>query len=138
MNSRVVTLAAAALLALGGTAALDAQTPPPNPAPTARPNALPTLPPNTDQLVRDLIQVLSGSVTGALGLDPNRAVGTVTFFRRYDMQVRLQLDKYRDVHLHQGTVINPRGTTIVAGQLVDIVGRARADGSLDADTITVH
>jgi hypothetical protein len=129
---------AAALFSIGATAALDAQTPAPSPAPTARPNVLPTIPPNADQLVRDLIQLLSGSVTGALGLDSNRAVGTVTYFRRYDMQIRLQLSKYRDVHLHQGTVINPRGATIQTGQLVDVVGRARSDGSLDADQITVH
>ncbi|MDQ2681706.1 MAG: hypothetical protein M3Y21_11925, partial [Candidatus Eremiobacteraeota bacterium] len=61
-----------------------------------------------------------------------------TFYRRFDMQVRMQLNKYRDVHLHQGTVINPRGWSIQPGQTVDVVGHPRADGSLDADVITVH
>jgi hypothetical protein len=50
----------------------------------------------------------------------------------------MQLDKYRDVHLHQGTVINPRGWTIQPGQQVDVYGHPNSDGSLEADSITVH
>ena len=44
----------------------------------------------------------------------NTAHGKVTYFRRYDLQVETAPNVFRDVHLHQGTVINPRGATIVS------------------------
>jgi len=54
------------------------------------------------------------------------------------MQVQMQLDKYRNVRLHQGTVINPRGWTLAPGQTVDVVGHTDSDGTLEADVITVR
>ena len=138
MNTRFAVPFFAVLLAVaaatGGTA-LSQQTPAPSPSPA--PRSLPTLPPNTSEIVRDAIDALAGAVKSPYGWDPNRALGTVTFFRGYDMQLHMQLDKYRDVHLHRGTVINPRGWTLAPGQVVDVRGRARSDGSMDADVITL-
>src|SRR5579875_2243292 len=45
---------------------------------------------------------------------------------------------YRQVHLHRGTVINPRGTTLQPGMTVNVSGVPQSDGSLDANTITVQ
>jgi hypothetical protein len=42
------------------------------------------------------------------------------------------------VRLHQGTVIDPRGWTIRSGQSVDVRGHTDADGTFEADSITVH
>ncbi len=68
----------------------------------------------------------------------NSAHGKVTYFRRFELQLQTAPNVYRDVHLHQGTVINPRGTTIVPGMTVDVSGSAQSDHSLNADTITTH
>jgi hypothetical protein len=54
------------------------------------------------------------------------------------LQVETAPNVYREVHLHQGTEIDPRGTTIVPGMIVDVTGTARSDKSLNADTITTH
>lgn len=141
MKTRFVA-SLATILFIGSVAVVGAQStpaPPPVPASTAAPAPYPTLPSNTTTIVRDVIDsVVNGLVKPSYGWSPDRAHGTVTFYRRYDMQVRMQLNKYRDVHLHQGTVINPRGWAIQSGQTVDVVGHPRSDGSLDADVITVH
>ncbi len=139
MKTRFVA-SLAAILFLGSVAVVGAQsTPVPTPVPTTAPAPYPTLPSNTTSIVRDVIDsVVNGLVKPSYGWSPDRAHGAVTYYRRFDMQVRMQLNKYRDVHLHQGTVINPRGVSIQPGQTVDVVGHPRSDGSLDADTITVH
>lgn len=147
MKTRFVTTFAAVLFTVGAAgAALTgvAQTTPapavaatPTPAATRSPGPLPTIPSNTGQLVKDAIDALAGIVKAPLGWDDNRAVGTVTYYRGYDLQIKLQLGKYRDIHLHRGTVINPRGATMHDGELVDVRGRGQADGSLNADYITV-
>ncbi|HEY5257297.1 MAG TPA: hypothetical protein VIJ12_02870 [Candidatus Baltobacteraceae bacterium] len=134
MKSRIVVLAAAVLFALGVGASPAQTTPAPAPTPPIR---MPQLPP-TNQIINDVINAVVGHATGAFGYNANEVDGTVTYFRRFDMQVHLQLDKYRDVHLHQGTVINPRGWTIQAGQSVEVFGHANGDGSFEADSITVH
>ncbi len=53
------------------------------------------------------------------------------------MQLRMQLDRYREIRLHRGTVINPRGWNIKSGDTVDVRGRPNSDGSLNADMIVV-
>lgn len=146
MKTRFVTTFAAVLFSLGAAGAAltgAAQTPAPavaatpTPLATRSPGPLPTLPSNTGQLVKDAIDALAGIVRAPLGWDDNRAVGTVTYYRGYNLQIKLQLGKFRDIHLHRGTVINPRGATMHDGQVVDVRGHGQPDGSLNADYITV-
>lgn len=146
MKTRFGTTLAAILFTLGAAGAAltgAAQTPgpavaaTPTPAATHSPSPLPTVPSNTGQLVKDAIDALAGIVRAPLGWDDNRAVGAVEYYRGFDLQIKLQLGKYRDIHLHRGTVINPRGATMRQGQTVDVRGRGQADGSLNADYITI-
>jgi hypothetical protein len=138
MNTRFVSGFVAALLALtcsvsafAGTGTNAAPTPPP----TASPNPLPTLP---GSIVNDAINALGGIVKAAYGWNDAESLGTVTFYRGYDMQLKMQLNRYRAIHLHRGTVINPRGYSIHDGDTVDVRGRPQADGSLEADMIVVQ
>ncbi|MDQ2681726.1 MAG: hypothetical protein M3Y21_12025, partial [Candidatus Eremiobacteraeota bacterium] len=120
MKPRFVA-ALAAILFLGSLTVVSAQSAPaPTPAPTTTPTSpYPSIPGNTTTIIRDVIDsVVNGIVKPSYGWSPDRAHGSVTFYRRFDMQVRMQLNKYRDVHLHQGTVINPRGWSIQPGQTV--------------------
>jgi len=133
---RLSLIATSALvLALGATTFAPAQA-----DPTPAPIVVPTLPPNTpnSQIIQTVIgigqQILQRSQINAR----DNARGTVSYFKRYDMQVQCGTNCYRNVHLHQGTVINPRGATPSAGTTVDVNGRANADGSIEADTITVQ
>jgi hypothetical protein len=138
MKYRVVALAAAVLFALGAGASQAQSTPVPAPTATPAPGIqIPNLP-STNQIVNDVLQTIAGQATGAFGYNPNEAHGTVSYFKRFDMQVALQLNKFRQVRLHQGTVINPRGARISQGQSVDVWGHSDSDGTLEADTITIH
>jgi hypothetical protein len=125
----------ALVLALAATTFAGAQS-----SATPAPIAVPTLPPNTPNA--DIIQTVIGIGQQILQRQQvnarNNARGTVSYFKRFDMQVQCGANCYRNVHLHQGTVINPRGATPGAGTTVDVNGRANADGSLEADTITVQ
>ncbi len=138
MRSRFVGMLALVLFSACGLAAL-AQTAPPNqtsaPAQAAAP--LPTMPPNTNPVVQAVINALAGQVKAQFGWEPNRARGVVTYFRRFEMQMKFSNNTYRSIHLHPGTVINPRGWTIAEGQHVDVQGPQTADGSLIANVITV-
>ncbi len=127
MKSLVVATAAAILFAQS--------TPMPTPSPTPAPTA--GLPSAT-QVINDIVRAVTGGVTAAYGYNANQVHGRVTYFHRFDMQVELQLSKYRSVKLHPGTVINPRGATIREGQTIDAWGRADPDGTLEADTINIH
>jgi len=138
MNTRFASGLAAVLLALtcsvfAFTAANAATAP--TPPPTAAPNPLPTLP---GSIVNDAINALGGIVKAAYGWNDTEAFGTVTYYRGFDMQLRMQLNRYRAIHLHRGTVINPRGYSIRSGDTVDVRGRPQPDGSLDADMIVVQ
>jgi hypothetical protein len=132
--------AAASLLALtlglGGDPAPATAQSTPVPAPTVVPT-LPPTDPATQAILRAAAGVLNDIITRNRIDAANSAHGTVTYFRRYDMQVRIGANIYRNVRLHQGTVINPRGATPGAGVMVDISGQGAPDGTLAADTITV-
>ncbi|MBV9973606.1 MAG: hypothetical protein JO135_09765 [Candidatus Eremiobacteraeota bacterium] len=132
MKSRFLAAAAAVLFSLGGAALASAQTA------TPAPSALPTIPPGMNPILQAAINALASRVKADFGWEPNRARGVVTYFRRFDMQVRFANGTYRDVHLHQGTIINPRGATIEAGSRVDVKGQMNADGSLNANVITLQ
>lgn len=136
MNSRVVAATAAVLFAVA-VPALAQSTSTPSPAPTKAPVGMPTIPPGLGGVVQTILQKMAGDATAPYAVDPNHVRGTVTFYRRFDLQVRLPLDQYKQVHLHQGTIINPRGESIGNGQTVDVRGRANSDGSLEADEITI-
>ena len=87
-------------------------------------------------------EAIQGYLKRQRDLARNGAHGTVTFYRGYDLQVYTQSapflpSHYRDVHLHRGTVINPRGITLQTGMVVDVSGAVQADGSLRADHIDV-
>jgi len=121
-------------LPLGGAVAQSA------PAATPSPIVVPTLPPTdatTQAIIRAAAGVLDDIVTRNRLNAANTTRGTVSFFRRFDMQVQTGSNQYRSVRLHSGTVINPRGATPAVGTQVDVSGRGGPDGALDADTITV-
>jgi hypothetical protein len=111
------------------------------PAPAPTPIVVPTLPPTPDPTVRAIIDAASGVVRGILDRDAQRAAnnahGVVTYYKRFDMQLRIGTNAYRTVRLHQGTEIDPRGATIEQGNRVDVHGVGQPDGSLAADVITI-
>ena len=125
MKTRVLVLAAVLSLASSGAALAD-------------PLPIPSIPPEiqNNPIVQSVIEsignVLFQTTTG------NAAHGKITYFRRFDMQLETAPNVYRNVHLHQGTVINPRGASLAPGMTVDVSGSAQSDHSLDADTITAR
>ena len=133
MNSRlVVTVASVLFLAAAPAYAQTA----PTPSPSVSPSTLPSLP-DVDRVVEGIVQKIAGDAAAGFGVDPNHVRGTVTFFKQFNLQIHMPLGEYRDIHLHQGTIINPRGATIAPGQSVDVQGHANADGSIDANAITI-
>lgn len=131
MKTRFVAVLAAVLFAVSGGSFAFAQQATPTPAPST----VPSIPPNVGQ---DAINALGNIVRGVFGWSDTESIGTVTFYRGYEMQLKMQLDRYREIHLHKGTVINPRGYTIKNGDTVDVRGRPNSDGSLNADMIVVR
>jgi hypothetical protein len=129
MRTRVVAVIAAVLL-LGAT-------PSPSPPPPSQPLAAPSVPPGIGNVVQSIINKVTGDVVAPLGVDPNHVRGQVTYFRRFDLQIAMPLQTYKQIHLHQGTIINPRGATISDGQTVDVVGTVNGDGSINANEITI-
>jgi hypothetical protein len=133
MRALLVSLAMSAALWYGaGALALADATPAPAPAPT-----VPSLSPDllNNPFVQSILNALGGILQTTNG---PTAAGRVTYFHQYDLQLETGPRIFRDVHLHPGTVINPRGTTLTKGMLVVVNGSAQHDGSLNADTITVH
>lgn len=129
---------AAAFLALPVAASAD---PPPQPAATAAP--APALPPGlpipsgvlNSPYVQGLLNALGGVTQTTTG--PS-AVGKVTYFKQFELELETAPTVYRKVHLHQGTIINPRGTTLTPGMGVTVNGSPQGDGSLNADSITLR
>jgi hypothetical protein len=130
-------LTSALVLALGATTLAGAQS---TPVPVPTPIPVPTVPPNSPNagIIQTIIGVGAQILQREAANNRNNAHGTVTYFKRFDMQVSCGNNCYRNVHLHQGTVINPRGATPSQGRYVDVNGRANADGTIEADTITVQ
>jgi hypothetical protein len=137
MHPRFVVLAALSLslgaASVAGPAA--AQTP----APTPTPINLPTLPPDSKiaPYVQMGIDLLKGVINQQAQANANQVSGRVQSFRPFELSVQTGRNSYRQVHLHRGTVINPTGESLEAGQHVSVVGIAQQDGSLNADTITI-
>jgi hypothetical protein len=131
-----------AALLLGGVlcASLVAPTPAQTAGSTPAPIIVPTLPP-TDATTQAIIRAAAGVVNDIIARNrlnaANTTHGTVSYFRHFDLQVQTGPTSYRNVRLHPGTVINPRGATPATGTVVDVSGRGAPDGSLAADTITV-
>jgi hypothetical protein len=140
MKRPIAVLAAWIGLALPA-AAQSTPVPPNAPIAVPTPISVPTLPPTPNPTIRGLIDAASGVVRGIIDRETQRAAnnahGVVTFYKRFEMQVRIGASAYRTVHLHQGTEIDPRGATIVPGNVVDVRGVGRPDGSLAADGITI-
>ena len=132
MNTRLAGLALVFSLALGTSAFAD-------PQPAATPIPLPTLPPtkSLDPIVQYGAQVLQVLIQRQNQNAQNNTRGTVTYFRRFDLQVQIGNNAFRTVHLHQGTEINPRGTTLQNGMTVQVNGQAQSDGSINANQINV-
>jgi hypothetical protein len=136
MNQRFVMLAGAALcFACAGGASADSQSPAATPSPIDLPTLGPSQPLNP--YLKMGIDYINGLVERQRVRAQNQADGRVTYFKRFDLQVQTGADSYRDVHLHQGTVINPRGVSLEPGQRVSAHGLALPDGSLDASVITI-
>jgi len=101
---------------------------------------IPGLPPipsgvTDSPIVRSILDAAGGITQSTTG---GTAYGRVTYFRRYDLELQTAPRVYRVVHLHPGTTIFPRGGTPAAGKTVEVAGRPQADGSLNADTVTIR
>jgi len=115
-----------------------ADEPTPAPAPTVTPvsSAIPPQIKLPDQ-VKAAIDTAAALLRAEEQRRKNVAIGEVVFFKRYEMQVRTSPDHYRNIHLRQGTEIQPRGATPGPGRRVRVGGVTQADGSLNADVITI-
>jgi hypothetical protein len=133
--SLIVT--SALVLALGATTLAGAQS---TPAPAPTPIPVPSVPPTTpnSQVLQTILnvgqQILQRQAINAR----NNVRGTVSYFKHFDMQVQCGTNCYRNVRLHQGTIINPRGGTPGVGTYVDVNGRTDPNGTLEADNITIQ
>ncbi|MBD5655746.1 MAG: hypothetical protein IAI50_11295 [Candidatus Eremiobacteraeota bacterium] len=110
------------------------------PAPTATPVDLPTLAPSAplNPYAKAAIDIITSVVHARMAGNENSANGRVTYFKRFEMQVRTDSNRYRTIHLHQGTAINPMGESIRVGQRVDVGGVDQSDGSLAANSIDIQ
>ena len=87
---------------------------------------------DTDIIVRPIVVVADRDDQPVIAQHFLR--GTVTYFNAFNMTVRAD-GRYIPVHLHQGTVINPTGTTLVPGMHVNVFGYWQANGQFHADQI---
>ena len=136
---RSLIATSALVLGLGATSLAGAQSAP-TPVPVPTPIAVPTLPPNTpNSAILQTIMGIGQQILQRQAVNArNNARGTVSYFKRFDMQVQCGPNCYRTIKLHQGTVINPRGATPGVGTMVDVNGRTDPDGTLQADNITIQ
>jgi hypothetical protein len=131
---RFVAAGALALSVAAGSLAAADQAAQPNPYPTP-----PPVPTNAkiDPYSRYAIDVLANVLRQQILNLTNSTAGRVSYFKRFEMQVQTGPNAYREIRLHQGTVINPRGATIAVGQHVEVGGYPQPDGTLDASVITI-
>jgi hypothetical protein len=120
---------AAAILSIAMSTAAFAD---PSPAPHGL-----QIPPSVlnNPYVQSVINALGGVLQSTNG---NSAFGKVTYFKRFELQVQTAPSVFREIHLHQGTIINPRGASITPGMIVSASGSAQSDGSLNADQIDIR
>jgi hypothetical protein len=138
---RSLIATSALVLGLAATSFAGAQTPAaaPTPLPVPTPIPAPTLPPSAVSPILQTIINVGSQVLQRQAINArNNTRGQVSYFKKFDMQVQCGPNCYRNVRLHQGTVINPRGATPSAGAWVDINGRTDPDGTLEADNITIQ
>jgi hypothetical protein len=128
MKSRLVALAVA-VLSVGLSTAAFAD---PSPAPQGL-----QIPPGVlnNPYVQSVINAVGGMLQSTNG---NSAFGKVTYFKRFELQLQTAPSVFREVHLHQGTIINPRGATLTPGMTVSAHGNAQSDGSLNADQVDIR
>jgi Domain of unknown function (DUF5666) len=74
-----------------------------------------------------------GYNNGRYGNRGNQLTGSVSSFSPYN----LYLSNGTHVELHNGTVINPTGTNLTAGQRVRVIGNWNGDGTFNANEIDV-
>ena len=137
MPLRFVAAFGLALYLAAAAALADVPSPSPAPAPTPTPPFSSRIPVQLSPQVKSVIDMAAGAVSDEAARRKNVAVGEVTYFKRFEMQVRTSPDHYRNIHLRPGTEIQPRGATPSAGRRVRVGGKAQPDGSLNADIITV-
>lgn len=139
MNARFVTAFALALSFAAGASAGAEPKPSPSPSALQAPGAGVSAE-MVQQVLEAVNAIVRGELNQGLGDLTRRASetrGEVSYFRRFEMQVKLGRNSYRDIHLHQGTIINPRGATIKKGDTVTVTGDPQSDGSLNANAITI-
>ena len=85
--------------------------------------------------VQSILRSLGGVTQTTNG---NTAFGRIVYFRRFSMQLETAPGVFRQINLHQGTIIDPRGATLDRGASVEVAGAPQADGSLNADSIVLH
>ena len=89
-----------------------------------------------------LFASLSGSPAGAQVYQPGyynsdhqNVDGVVVYFNRFALQLRIGPEQVISVRLHQGTIINPTGTTLRRGMRVNVRGFEDRYGVIDANRI---
>ncbi|MFN2461395.1 MAG: hypothetical protein ABR591_12010 [Candidatus Velthaea sp.] len=75
----------------------------------------------------------NGGYNGGYGNGSSQIDGVISGFSSFN----LDLNRGPHVHLHQGTVINPTGTTLSPGMRVAVFGHPNGDGTFEADQINV-
>ena len=78
-----------------------------------------------------------GGYGSGYGNQQQQMQGVVTSFNAFDLYVQSGGRQSRYVRLHQGTVINPRGTTLQNGMPVRVVGYVDNGGTFQANEVDV-
>ena len=126
----------AALTAFGGlSGAAIAQTAPP-PPPVAGAPAPP--PPVTGAPAPPPPPPVAGAPARPPRGGPGPLGGTITAARPYHVTIRTRAGRSVELTLHNGTIINPRGTTLSPGMRVAVRGVPGPDGAVVTDEVDVR